>query len=127
MGDTKESNMQWSRTMQGGLDEEAAEKNRQRELEKQNQYCLKEQIEENKTKRAHHRKEFIEAASSHQFPLFTETFISQVEVDAARKAAKEQFREDLNNQMTTSNMLRNLERRRHEEHARKKQAGFVNP
>lgn len=84
---------------------------------RRNQDGLKEQIEANKARRIEMRKEHIEAASTHSFPLFTETFISQPEVEAYRKKQKEQWREELDEQMLTNTMLRNLEEKKHHDGA----------
>lgn len=78
---------------------------------------LKEQIEANKARRTEMRKEHIEAASTHSFPLFTETFISQPEVEAYHKKQKELWRAELDEQMLTNTMLRNLEEKKHHDGA----------
>jgi len=102
----------WKRTVQGGHDQERMEKINKYELEKQNQRELREQIERNKARRAETRKEYIENASAHAFPLFGETFISAEEVDQYYKDQKRQFREDLDAQMVVSKTLRNLEEKK---------------
>lgn len=91
-----------------GLQSEKDEKTRARELAQLNQQQVREQIEENKNRRAHARQAYVEAASAHQFPLFTETFISQDEVDEYRKNQKVQFREELKRQQETQSVLRNM-------------------
>ena len=50
-------------------------------------------------RRAESRREFIEAASSHSFPLFTETFISLPEVEEYERRRKEHWRLELDHQM----------------------------
>jgi hypothetical protein len=115
---TMAGNVQMKDSMQGGVDDEKNERVKMRQLAQKNQMDLKEQIEQNKAKRSNQRHDFIEAASSHEFPLFTETFISQDAVDKARKAQKERFRTDLNEQLTQNNMLRNIEIKKDSEHAR---------
>jgi YesN/AraC family two-component response regulator len=84
------------------------EKSKKRTAAMENAQLVRNQIEENKNRRAHTRKAFVEAASAHNFPLFTETFISQDEVDEYRKDVKKQFREDLNRQHREQQTLRNI-------------------
>lgn len=103
----------WGRTLQSGVDQDALENRRRRELCHENQLRLQEQIELNKVRRADTRKDYIEAASLHSFPLFTETFISETEVEAYRKRQKEQWREELDQQRMTNQMLRNIEEKKH--------------
>merc|ERR1740122_872888 len=88
----------WGRTLQGNIDQEKGEKDRRRQLCEKNQKDLRNQMESNKTKRAETRKDYIEAASLHSFPLFTETFISETEVEAYNKRQKELWREELDQQ-----------------------------
>lgn len=84
------------------------EKTKLRELESANGLLVQEQIEENKTRRAGTRKQFVEAASAHNFPLFTETFISQDEVEQYRKDVKINFRKELDLQKNVSDTLKNI-------------------
>merc|ERR1712217_21590 len=112
----------YGRTIQGGLQEEKNEARRARDLAKQNQEALMNQIENNKQMRAEKRREFIEDASSHSFPLFTETFISLDEVEEYRKKQKEKWREELNQQARVNNTLRNVEERAKHDHALEMQA-----
>jgi hypothetical protein len=92
-----------------GMQQEADEKQKARRLEQENGRIVQQQIEENKHRRASTRKGFVEAASAHNFPLFTETFISQDEVEQYRKDVKKNFREELDRtnlqQQTLKNML----------------------
>merc|ERR1711972_788703 len=112
----------YGRTIQGGLQEEKNEARRARDLAKQNQDQLRNQMEDNKQRRAETRREFIEAASSHSFPLFTETFISETEVEEYRKKQKEKWREELNQQARVNQTLRNVEERAKHDHALEMQA-----
>jgi|Transcript_10600 hypothetical protein len=91
-----------------GHQQERDEKDRKRTMEKENQEKVRAQIEENKGRRADSRKTFVESASAHNFPLFTETFISQDEVDEYRKNVKKQFREELDRQQKTTQTLKNV-------------------
>lgn len=110
--DSVEDGHTWKRTVKGGHDQERMERINKHNLEKQNQNVLREQIEMNKARRAESRKEYIENASAHAFPLFGETFISAEEVDQYYKDQKKQFREDLDAQMVVSKTLRNLEEKK---------------
>lgn len=121
----RQDQVHFTRVVQGNIDEEKGEQVRRREICKRNQLLLQEQIEENKYRRAQQRRDVVDAASAHQFPIFTETFISQDEVDAYHQQKKEQFRKDLNEQMVTSTMLRNLEKKQFHEHAKAQQVGVA--
>merc|ERR1712151_667909 len=103
----------WQRTIQGGMDEEKNESNRRRELCRHNQIALRNQIEDNKIRRAETRKEIIHSDSMHSFPLFTETFISEDEVAQYRKDQKKAWREELDQQMLTNKTIRNVEEKKH--------------
>jgi len=107
----------WEGTVRSIQTTEQAEINGRREQCCRNQRGLQEQIEANKARRVEMRKEHIEAASTHSFPLFTETFISQTEVEAYRQKQKEQWRQELDEQMLTNQMLRNLEEKKHHDSA----------
>ncbi|CAK0850828.1 unnamed protein product [Prorocentrum cordatum] len=78
-----------------------------REIRNQNE--IMQQIERNKDRRAHERREHIENASMHAYPLFSETFIDEAEVARIRKNQREQWREDLKHQMVTQDILKNIE------------------
>lgn len=95
-----------------GMQQEVDEKSKARELAQENQRKLMEQIEDNKMRRANMRKGYVEAASAHNFPLFTETFISQEEVDQYRKDVKKNFREELDLQHKTTQTLKNMIKKR---------------
>jgi hypothetical protein len=91
-----------------GHQAEVDEKDRKRILAKQNQDQVRAQIEENKNRRADTRKKFVESASAHNFPLFTETYISQDEVDEYRADVKKNFRAELDLQQKTTQTLKNI-------------------
>jgi len=114
----RQDQQNWGTTIRSAMDEERAEARRRRDGERRNQELVLRQIEGNKSSKTELRKEYIEAASLHSFPLFTETFISEKEVEEVRKQQKEQWREELNQQLITSKMLRNLEEKKHHDHAR---------
>lgn len=105
----RRQNVLWETKVSSNLEDEKMEANLRKMREQRNQAELLAQIERNKVKRRDDRKEHIEIASLHAYPLFSETFISQEKVDTIRKAAKDQWREDLNMQMQTQEMLKNLE------------------
>jgi len=108
-----------------GHQAEIDEKNKRRTDAQENARLLHEQIEENKNRRAHTRKSFVEAASAHNFPLFTETFISQDEVDQYRKDVKKQFREELDLQHKMIKTLRNINTKQDHIHAQQKIADGI--
>lgn len=110
---------QWTMTVQTCKDEEADEIRKRREMEKKNQEGVRLQMENNKAKRAMMRKEHIEAASSHSFPLFTETFIDEEAYERIRKQQKELWRAELDDQTTMVKMLRNIEEKKLQDHAAK--------
>jgi len=113
---------QWRKTIQGSVDMEKTEKARRRELAEQNQIALRSQIENNKSRRAEQRRSLTQDGSMHSFPLFTETFISEDEVAAYRKDQKKALREELDQQMETTKLLRGLEEKKHADIAVEKQA-----
>merc|ERR1719335_2103443 len=90
------------------MQQEADEKAKARQLAQENARQIQEQIEENKLRRASTRKNFVEAASAHNFPLFTETFISQDEVDQYRKDVKINYRKELQQVQQTQQTLKNI-------------------
>lgn len=100
---------EWNKQkIKDGLQQQVDEKAKARELSKANGLQVQQQIEENKGRRATTRKGFVEAASAHNFPLFTETFISQDEVEQYRKDVKVQFRQELDAQTQTTQVLKNI-------------------
>lgn len=107
----------WTATVNGGLNEEQQEKVRRRELAQKNQNQIREQMENNKSRRAETRREFIEAASLHSFPLFTETFISLPEVEEYERNQKIQWKKELDNQIVTNKMLHNIETKKFQDAA----------
>lgn len=115
----------FKQTVQGGFDEEKNEKQRRRTAATYNQSQVLDQIESNKARRAEVRRDHIHAASSHSFPLFTETFIDEEAYDKIRQKQKEHWREELDQQMVTNSMLRNIEERKGRELARRKQVENV--
>jgi len=115
----KQEQETWGTTIRGAIDDEKNEVRSRRQKARTNQDDVLRQIEGNKASKVEQRKEYIEAASLHSFPLFTETYISEAEVEQVRKNQREQWREELNQQLVTSKMLRNLEERKHHELAKR--------
>jgi len=115
--DAEAERVTWNGTIRSVQSTEQQEVLGRRQQCRRNQLGLKDQIEANKARRIEMRKEHIEAASTHSFPLFTETFVSETEVEAYRKKQKEQWREELDEQMLTNQMLRNLEEKKHHDTA----------
>ncbi|CAE7222136.1 unnamed protein product [Symbiodinium natans] len=107
----------WEQTVQGGMNDEATERLQKKDLCQRNQAQVLAQIENNKARRAEARREYIEAASSHSFPLFTETFISLPEVEEYERQRKEHWRMELDQQMATNKILQNLELKKHHDMA----------
>jgi hypothetical protein len=117
---------QWtSQKIKDGMQQQVDEKSKARLLAAENQRQLQEQIEENKQRRATTRKQFVEAASAHNFPLFTETFISQEEVDQYRKDVKVDYRKELELQHKTTQTLRNVIMKKDRLHAVDKLASNI--
>jgi len=104
-----------------GLQQQLDEKAKARQLATENMRGVQNQIEENKQRRANTRKQFVEAASAHNFPLFTETFISQDEVDQYRKDVKVAFREELDAQHKLQQTLKNMLVKKDQIYAHEKQ------
>jgi len=100
---------EWTKQkVQDGMQQQVDEKAKARTLSEANGKQVQAQIEENKSRRAQTRKSFVEAASAHNFPLFTETFISQDEVDQYRKDVKVNFRQELQEQNKVTQTLKNI-------------------
>jgi len=112
----------WQRKMKQDIDDEQNENRRRRGQAQHNQHMLRAQMEENKMRRAEDRREYIEAASSHSFPLFTETFISLDEVNQYRADQKRIFREELDHQLMTINTMKNLRKKEDNDYAYEKKS-----
>jgi len=109
--EAKEATVQneWDKAkIKDGMQQETDEKSKARVLAEANGKVVQQQIEENKSRRANTRKNFVEAASAHNFPLFTETFISQDEVEQYRKDVKVNFRKELEAQNKLTQTLKNI-------------------
>lgn len=117
---------EWTKQkIKDGLQQQVDEKLKARELATANALHVQNQIEENKSRRATTRKSFVEAASAHNFPLFTETFISQDEVEAYRADVKVNFREELRLQNQCTQTLKNILVKKDKIYAAEKQAANI--
>jgi len=112
-----QQNSIWSKQVQAGIHQEKHESHRRRELCQRNQAQILSQIEENKARATEKRRSYIEAASAHEFPLFTETFINEQELEEYRQSVKKNWRDELTQQKQTTDLLRNLVVKRDKEHA----------
>jgi hypothetical protein len=97
--------------IKGDLQAQKNEAANRREQAMRNQHNLRQQMEDNKMRRAEDRREFVEAASAHSFPLFTETFISLDEVTAYREKQKQIFRQELKDQNECIDTMKNLQKK----------------
>lgn len=116
----------FKQTVQGGFDDEKNERVRRKLAAEHNQQLVLQQIESNKARRAETRRDFIHAASSHSFPLFTETFIDEAEYERIRKEQRENWRAELDQQKLVNDMLRNIEERKHRDLAEKNRKENIN-
>lgn len=98
----------WEKGVKEGLEAERNDITRKRQLELQNAMSIRQQIQDNKLRFIGRRKEYIAAASAHEFPLFTETFISADEVEEYRKKVKENWRDELCHQRNVHATLNNV-------------------
>lgn len=108
-------------TVKGGFNEETNEKDRRRKAAEANQNLVLMQMESNKARRAENRRDHIHAASSHSFPLFTETFIDEEEYEKIRQTQKQSWRQELDQQRVMNDMLRNIEERKNRDLMARKQ------
>lgn len=118
--DTVKNNQFWTKKMQENKEDDEDERMRKRSQAMHNQHQLRAQMEDNKMRRAEDRREYIEAASAHSFPLFTETFISLDEVNAYRDNQKKIFRQELTDQLACINTMKNMRKKEDLEHAKMK-------
>lgn len=119
--ETVQDNHRWDKLVVSGKEQDKNEIITRRKMEEENQRLLKEQMERNKGTRADRRREFIEAASSHSFPLFTETYISLDEVNEYHKQQKVAWRLELNEQKLVNDTLRAIQEKKLQDHVKKQQ------
>eukprot|EP00929_Paragymnodinium_shiwhaense_P010729 TRINITY_DN115649_c0_g1_i1.p1 TRINITY_DN115649_c0_g1~~TRINITY_DN115649_c0_g1_i1.p1 ORF type:complete len:297 (+),score=91.13 TRINITY_DN115649_c0_g1_i1:145-1035(+) len=109
---TAKANKDWEAKILADKEDDRATEHRRRQQNERNQYLLRQQIEENKMRRAEDRREYIESASTHSFPLFTETFISLDEYEAYRQAQKVTFRKELSEQLESINTMKMIQKKK---------------
>jgi hypothetical protein len=104
---------EWEGHIKNCLLQEKDDIRRRRDLCEANSDFIKKQMEWNAMKRQEGRKSFIENASAHDFPVFTEP--PDNELQEQMKNQQERLRNDLDTQVRTNNTLRNLARQRERE------------
>lgn len=112
-GDAIREKKQWNSYIKQCIQEERGDKERRRQLCKDNQSFVQKQMSFNESRRVEGRKTFIENASAHEFPVFTEPPANELEIKMRKQQAKN--REDLDNQVRTNNTLRNYAKMRERE------------
>jgi len=104
---------QWEEHLERCLRQERNDIDRKRALASENQSFVQKQIDWNKTKKRYDKHEFIEAASAHEFPTFTEP--ADAEMRRVLKNRQMQMRTDLDLQVRTNEALKTIERNRERE------------
>lgn len=104
---------QWEEHLERCLRQERNDIDRKRALATENQAFIQKQIDWNKTKKRYDKHEFIEAASAHEFPTFTEP--ADAEMRRVLKNRQMQMRTDLDLQVRTNEALKTIERNRERE------------
>jgi len=104
---------EWEGHIQNCLMQEKDDIRRRRDLCEANSDFIKKQMEWNSGKRQEGRKTFIECASAHDFPVFTEP--PENELQEQMRNQQQRLKSDLDTQVRTNNTLRNLARQRERE------------
>jgi hypothetical protein len=104
---------EWEGHIKNCLLQEKDDIKRRRDLCEANSQFIKQQMDWNASKRQEGRKTFIENASAHDFPVFTEP--PDNELQEQMKNQQNRLRSDLDTQVRTNNTLRNLARQRERE------------
>lgn len=104
---------EWEGHIKQCLVQEREDLNRRRALCSENQDFVKQQMNFNEAKRNQGRKTFIENASAHDFPVFTEP--PENELREQMRNQQQRMRQDLDQQVRTNNTLRNIARQRERE------------
>lgn len=112
-GDAIKEKKQWEMYIKQCIEEEKNDIERRRGLCRDNQAFVQSQMQHNERRRQEGRKTFIENASAHEFPVFTEPPANVL----AEKMKKQQdkMRNDLDHQVRTNNTLRNVAKQRERE------------
>jgi len=104
---------EWEGHIKNCLMQEKDDIARRRELCEANSDFIKKQMDWNAGKRKEGRKTFIENASAHDFPVFTEP--PENELQEQMRNQQQRLKADLDTQVRTNNTLRNLARQRERE------------
>lgn len=112
-GDAIKEKKQWEMYIKQCIEEEKLDIERRRYLCRDNQSFVQSQMNHNERRRQEGRKTFIENASAHEFPVFTEPPANVL----AEKMKNQQnkMRTDLDHQVRTNNTLRNVAKQRERE------------
>lgn len=112
-GDAIREKRQWHKYIKQCVEEDKGDVERRRRMCKDNQDFIQNQMAHNEVRRAEGRKTFIENASAHEFPVFTEPPANELMERQIRQQG--QMRNDLDLQVRTNNTLRNLAKQRERE------------
>jgi len=104
---------EWEGHIEDCLFQEKEDIKRRRNLCEENSDFVKKQMDWNAGKRVQGRQTFIENASAHDFPVFTEAPANILEEQM--RDQQQRLRSDLDTQVRTNNTLRNLARQRERE------------
>lgn len=112
-GDAIREKRQWLKYIKQCAAEDKSEVERRKQMCKDNQTVVQNQMAHNEIRRREGRKSFIECASAHDFPVFTEPPANELAEQMHRQQCK--MRADLDQQVRTNNTLRNLAKLRERE------------
>jgi hypothetical protein len=112
-GDAIREKRQWQKYVKQCVDDEKDDIQRRRQMFRDNQSIIQNQMAHNEVRRQEGRKQFIETASAHEFPVFTEPPANELMERQHRQ--QDQMRCDLDHQVRTNNTLRNLAKQRERE------------
>jgi len=104
---------QWEEHLERCLQQERNDMERKKGLCKENSDFVQQQMEWNKRKFRQDRLSYIESASAHEFPQFTEP--ADAELRRVMKERQRQMRAELDLQCRTNNALKTIERNRERE------------
>eukprot|EP00746_Dinoflagellata_sp_MGD_P043033 gnl/MRDRNA2_/MRDRNA2_20447_c0_seq1.p1 gnl/MRDRNA2_/MRDRNA2_20447_c0~~gnl/MRDRNA2_/MRDRNA2_20447_c0_seq1.p1 ORF type:complete len:312 (+),score=52.02 gnl/MRDRNA2_/MRDRNA2_20447_c0_seq1:57-992(+) len=112
-GDAIREKRQWLKYVKQCVDDERDDMERRRQMCRDNQRVVQSQMMNNEIRRQEGRKQFIESASAHEFPVFTEPPAN--ELMERQHQQQNQMRYELDHQVRTNNTLRNLAKQRERE------------
>lgn len=104
---------QWEEHIDRCHKQERQDLDRKKTLCQENSDFILQQMEWNRTKRSHDRKNYIASASAHEFPAFTEP--DDAGLRALMKQRQRQMRDELDLQVRTNNALKTIERNKERE------------